>query len=63
MKVCPFCDTSDTSVDNTLQYLHGDSIHLHVHCSNTDLQQTRDASNVDIATALQHLGALIQHSP
>ena len=60
MKICPFCDTS---VDSTLRYLHGDSIHLHVHCSNTDLQQTRDASNVDIATALQHLGALILHSP
>ena len=60
MKIYPFCSTSD---DNTLQYLHGNSIHLHVHYSNTDLQQTRDASNVDIASALQHLGSLIQHSP
>ena len=63
MKICLFCDTSDTSGDDPIHYLHGDSIHLHVHCSNTNIQQTRDASNVDIATALQHLGALIQHSP
>ena len=63
MKICPFCVTSDTSCVDPVHYLHGDSIHLHVRCSNTDLQQTRDASNVDIATALQHLDALIQHSP
>ena len=60
MKIYPFCDTS---VDSTMQYLYGDSIHLHVHGSNTNIQQTRDASNVDIAIALQHLGALILHSP
>ena len=59
MKICPFCDTSDISVDNTVHYLHGDSIHLHVHCSNTDLQQTRDTSNVDIDITLKHLGVLI----
>ena len=35
MKICPFCDTSSS---NTLQYLHGDSINLHIHCSNTNLQ-------------------------
>ena len=60
MRMCLFCDTSSSS---TLQYLPGNSINFHVHCSNTNLQQTRDASNVDIAIALQHLGALILHSP
>ena len=34
MKICPFCDTSRNI---TLQHLHGDIIHLHIHCSNTNL--------------------------
>ena len=60
MKICPFCDKSN---DILSQYLYGDNIHLHVHCSNTNLQQTRDASNVDIATALKHLGIPFLYTP
>ena len=60
MKVCPFCDDS---TPNTQLHLHGDSIHLHIHCTNAQIQLTRDASNTDIAMALKHLGALFQHAP
>ena len=34
MKVCPFYDESN---DQPQQYLHGDNIHLYIHCSNTNL--------------------------
>ena len=34
MKLCPFCSDTD---DNPQMYLHGDSIHLHLHCTNTHL--------------------------
>ena len=60
MKLFPFCDKSN---DNPQQYLHGDSIHLHIHYYNTNLQQTRDASNVDIVIALKNLCALFLHTP
>ena len=60
MKVCPFYEDS---TPNHQPHLHGDSIHLHIHCTNAQLQLTRDASNIDIAVALKHLGALFQHAP
>ena len=60
MKICPFCDPTQPT---THHFLHGDSIHLHVHCSNTHLQHIREQSNTDISTALLHLGLLFTHSP
>ena len=60
MKLCPFYSDTD---DNPQTHLHGDSIHLHIHCSNTHLKQTRDASNIDIALALKHLGVLFLYTP
>ena len=60
MKVCPFCDES---TPNHQSHLHSDSIHMHIHCTNAQLQLTREASNTDIAVALNHLGALFQHAP
>ena len=60
MKVCPFCDDS-TQIHQI--HLHGDSIHLHIHCTNSQLRLTRDTSNTDITMALKHLGALFQHAP
>ena len=60
MKLCPFC--SDTN-DNPQMYMYGDSIHLHIHCTNAHLQQTRDVSNIDISQALKHLCALFPYTP
>ena len=60
MEECPFCDDS---TPNHQPHLHGDIIYLHIHCTNEQLQLTRDASNTDIAVALKHLGALFQHAP
>ena len=60
MTICPFCEQPDAR-----HHLHfiGDSIHLHAHCSNKKIQKTRDLSNTDISTTLQHLGALFSHAP
>jgi len=60
MKLCPFCDPTQHT---THHLLHGDKIHLHVHCSNVHLTHIRDQSNTDISTALYHLGILFTHSP
>ena len=60
MKICPFY--APRSHTSTL-FLHGDSIHLHVHCSNIHIQHTRTRSNTDISTALRHLGAFLSHAP
>ena len=60
MRPCPFCDPTQHT---THHFLHGDSIHLHVHCSNTHLKYIRDQPNTDIFTALLHLGLLFTHSP
>ena len=60
MQICPFCDPTQPT---THHFLHGDSIHLHVHCSNTNLKHIREQSNTDISTALLHLGILFTHSP
>ena len=43
-------------------HLHCDSIHLHINCTNAQLQLTRDASKTDIAVAFKYLGALFQHA-
>ena len=43
-------------------HLHCDSIHLQFHCTNAQLQLTRDASNTDMAVALKHMGSLFQHA-
>ena len=55
MKVYPFCKAT---YKYQQLHLHGDSIHLQIYCTTTQLQLTRDASNTDIAVALKHLGAL-----
>ena len=55
--------TACASTPNHQPHLHGDSIHLHIHCTNAQLQLTRDASNTDIAVALKHLGALFHNAP
>ena len=60
MIVCTFCD--DSTPDHQ-PHLHGDSIHMHIHCTNAQLQLTHEASNTDIAVALNHLRALFQHVP
>ena len=60
MKICPFC--APRSSASTL-FLHGDSIHLHVHCTNVHIQHTQNRSNTDISTAIQNLGALLSHAP
>ena len=60
MKVCPFCNDS---TPNHQIHFHGDTIHLHIHCTNTQPQLIRDASNTDSAMVLKYLGALFQHVP
>ena len=60
MKICPFCDPMEHSQH---RYLHGDSIHLHVHCSSTHITQIHDQSNTDISTVLQHLETLFTNFP
>ena len=60
MKICPFC--APRSPTSNL-FLHGDSIHLHVHCTNVYLYLTRTRSNTDISTALRHLGAHFSYIP
>ena len=60
MKKIPFCAPL---YPTSILYLHWDSIHLHVHCSNVHIQHTRSRSNIDISTALRHLGALFSHAP
>ena len=59
MKIYPFCDPMRHTPH---RLLHGDSIHLHAHCSNTHLTRICDHSNTDIFTALYHLGILFTHS-
>ena len=59
MKMCIFCDDS---TPNHQIHLHGDSIHLHIHCTNAQLQLTHDASNTHIAVVLKHIGALFQYA-
>ena len=49
--------------DSHCMYMHSDSIHLHIHCFNKYLQQTRDWSNTDISTALKYLGVLFHRGP
>ena len=60
MKICPFCDTTHAHQQS---HLHSDIIHMYIHYSNTQLQQTRDVSNTDIAIALKYLGVLFAHVP
>ena len=60
MKICPFCSKGSPISD---LFLHGDSIHLHIHCTNVHIQNTRTRSNTDISTAIKHLGALLSHAP
>ena len=60
MKIYPFCE--ETNIQQLLN-LHGDSIHMYTHYSNTQLQQTRDVSNIDTALAQKHIGVLSEHTP
>ena len=60
MKVYPFY--KDTNVQQ-LMHLHGDSIHMHIHCSSNQLQHTYNASNIHITLALKYLGVLFEHTP
>ena len=58
MKICPFYDPMRHTPH---KLLHGNIIHLHVHCSNAHHTHIRDQSNTDISTALYHLGILVTH--
>ena len=60
MKTCSFCDPLRHTPH---RFLHFDTTHLYVHCSNTHLMHIRYQSNTDISTALHHLGILFTHSP
>ena len=60
MELCLFYSDMD---DNPQLYLNGDIIHLHIHYSSTYLQQTRDASNIEISLALKRLSALFLYIP
>ena len=60
MKVYPFYEGTNA---HTLLHLHGDSIHMYIHCSSPYLEQTHDVYNIDISLAPRHLGALFAHTP
>ena len=60
MKICPICSPGFPTSN---LFLYGDSIHLHIHCTNVHIQHTRTRSNEDISIAIKHLGALFPHVP
>ena len=60
MRICLFYET--TYIHQKMP-LHGDSIYMYIHCSNTQLRKTHDASNTDTTTTLTYLGIFFQYAP
>ena len=62
MKTCSFCSTQ--TQNTALQPLiHGDSGHLHNHCTNAHITLTKHRSNVDISQAIRSLSTLLNNIP
>ena len=62
MKTFPLCTTPLHSA-GLQPLLHGDSVHLHNHCTNQQTTLTKHRSNDDIAQAIQELYTLLSNTP